>query len=92
MVGADYLILGAGPAGCRAAQAIRRRDRRGRVVLVTEEPAPFANRIVLSKEFLISDELHPERALVLPPDAFPALGVEVRERGGGFVRGGGGWR
>jgi NTE family protein len=75
---AEYLILGAGPAGCRAAQTIRRRDRIGRVVLVTEEPAPFTNRILLSKEFLASDELAPERALVLPPDSFHALGVELR--------------
>jgi NTE family protein len=75
---ADYLILGAGPAGCRAAQAIRRRDRRSRVVLLTEEPVPFTNRILLSKEFLTSDELPPERALVLPPDSFEALGIELR--------------
>ena len=80
MSGADYLVLGAGPAGSRAAQAIRRRDRRGRVVLVTEEPAPFTNRILLSKEFLASDELPPESALVLPPDSFEALGIELRTR------------
>lgn len=80
MTGADYLILGAGPAGCRAAQAIRRRDRRGRVVLLTEEPVPFTNRILLSKEFLTSDDLPPERALVLPPDSFAALGIELRTR------------
>ena len=46
---ADYLILGAGPAGCRAAQTIRRRDRQARVILLTEEPVPFTNRILLSK-------------------------------------------
>ena len=80
MIGADYLILGAGPAGCRAAQAIRRRDRLGRVVLVTEEPAPFTNRILLSKEFLTTDELPPESALVLPPDSFRALEIELRTR------------
>jgi len=80
VIGADYLILGAGPAGCRAAQAIRRRDRQGTIALVTEEPVPFTNRILLSKEFLISDHLPPERALVLPPDAFEALGIELRTR------------
>lgn len=80
MTDADYLILGAGPAGCRAAQAIRRRDRVGRVVLVTEEPAPFTNRILLSKEFLTSDELSPERALVLPAGSFQALKIDVRTR------------
>ena len=79
MIDADYLILGAGPAGCRAAQAIRRRDRH-RVVLVTEEPVPFTNRILLSKEFLTSDDLSPEGALVLPPDSFAAAGIELRTR------------
>jgi NTE family protein len=77
---ADYLILGAGPAGCRAAQTIRRRDRRGRVTLLTEEPVPFTNRILLSKEFLTSDDLPPERAVVLPPDSFRALAIELRTR------------
>lgn len=80
MIDVDYLILGAGPAGCRAAQAIRRRDPTGRVVLVTEEPVPFTNRILLSKEFLTSDDLPPEGALVLPPDSFHALGIELRTR------------
>ncbi|HEU4464815.1 MAG TPA: FAD-dependent oxidoreductase, partial [Gemmatimonadota bacterium] len=82
MTGVDYLILGAGPAGCRAAQAIRRRDRTGRVVLITEEAVAFTNRILLSKEFLTSDDLPPERALVLPPDSFHALGIELRTREG----------
>lgn len=80
MIDADYLIVGAGPAGCRAAQSIRRRDRQARVILVTEEPAPFTNRILLSKEFLVSDELAPESAVVLPPDSFQAVNVELRTR------------
>ena len=77
---ADYLILGAGPAGSRAAQAIRRRDAGGRIVVLTEESRPFTNRIVLSKEFLKSDDVPPERAAVVPPQAFEGLGIEVRVR------------
>ena len=50
------------------------------MVLVTEEPVPFTNRILLSKEFLTSDDLPPERALVLPPDSLHALGIELRTR------------
>lgn len=80
MADADYLILGAGPAGCRAAQAIRRRDKSGRVIVLTDESVPFTNRILLSKEFLKSDELTPERALVLPAEAFRQKGVEIRTR------------
>ncbi|HET7692402.1 MAG TPA: NAD(P)/FAD-dependent oxidoreductase [Gemmatimonadota bacterium] len=78
MNGADYLILGAGPAGCRAAQTIRRRDRQGRVILLTDERVPFTNRILLSKEFLTSDDLPPERAVVLPPGSFHAQSIELR--------------
>lgn len=78
MPAADYLILGAGPAGCRAAQAIRRRDQGGRVVILTEEPAPFTNRILLSKEFLTQDALTPERALVLQAGAFRAMDIDLR--------------
>ncbi len=50
------------------------------MVLVTEEPAPFTNRILLSKEFLTSDELPPEGALVLPSASFQALKIELRTR------------
>ncbi|HUF90210.1 MAG TPA: NAD(P)/FAD-dependent oxidoreductase [Gemmatimonadota bacterium] len=77
---ADYLILGAGPAGSRAAQAIRRRDPDGRIVLLTEESRAFTNRIVLSKEFLKSDDLPPERATVVPPEALAGLGIDLRVR------------
>ena len=76
MTHADYLILGAGPAGSRAAQAIRKRDPRSRIVLVTAEPHPFPNRIVLSKEFLASD-VDVERAVVVPPAAFVTLGIDL---------------
>ena len=80
MAEVDYLILGAGPAGCRAAQAIRRRDAGGQVVILTDESVPFTNRIVLSKEFLKSDDLPAERAQVVPAEVFARLGIEVRAR------------
>ncbi len=35
---ADYLIIGGGPAGTYAADAIRRRDRVGSIVIATNEP------------------------------------------------------
>lgn len=80
MADADYLILGAGPAGCRAAQAIRRRDALGRIVILTDESVPFTNRIVLSKEFLKSDDLPAERAQVVPAEAFARMGIEFSAR------------
>jgi NADPH-dependent 2,4-dienoyl-CoA reductase/sulfur reductase-like enzyme len=72
---ADHLILGGGPAGSRAAQTIRKRDPRSRIVLVTEEPHPFPNRILLSKEFLTDDGLPAERAVVVPAAAFERLRI-----------------
>lgn len=77
MPDADHLILGAGPAGSRAAQAIRKRDPRSRIVLVTAEPHPFPNRILLSKEFLADDDLSAERAVVVPAPAFERLRIEL---------------
>ena len=35
-----YLILGSGPAGIAAAKAIRGKDKKGQIVVVTEEPGP----------------------------------------------------
>ena len=37
----DYLIIGGGPAGTNAAEAIRRRDRVGSIAIVTNEPHPL---------------------------------------------------
>lgn len=37
----DYLIIGGGPAGTSAAEAIRRRDKGGSVAIVTDEPHPL---------------------------------------------------
>ena len=76
MIDADHLIVGGGPAGCRAALAIRQRAPASRVVLVTDEPVPFPNRILLSKEFLTSDP-PVERAVALPAAAFQRAGVEI---------------
>ncbi len=37
----DYLIVGGGPAGTGAAEAIRRRDKDGSIAIVTNEPHPL---------------------------------------------------
>lgn len=43
----DYLVIGAGVAGVHAAEAIRRNDPSGSVVLVSDEEEPLYNRILL---------------------------------------------
>ncbi len=72
------LVVGAGPAGARGAQAIRRGDPTGEIVVVSRDPVPFYNRILLSKEFLRSDAVRPEDVVLMPPEAFERLGIELR--------------
>lgn len=45
----DYLILGSGAAGHYAAEAIRERDLRGSILMLTEESTPTYKRPMLSK-------------------------------------------
>lgn len=44
-----YLIIGGGIAGTSAAATIRKYDKEGRVVIVSDEPYRFYSRIMLSK-------------------------------------------
>jgi NADPH-dependent 2,4-dienoyl-CoA reductase/sulfur reductase-like enzyme len=44
-----YLILGGGPAGIAAAKAVRGRDQKGEIVIVTEEQAPPYLRPLLTE-------------------------------------------
>ena len=48
----DYLIVGGGVAGGHAAYAIRKRDRTGRMVVVSDESQLPYDRVPLSKEYL----------------------------------------
>lgn len=73
-----YAIVGAGPAGTRAAETIRRRDPDGRVVVISADPYPFYNRILLSKTFLESDDVAPEQVVMMPPEAYAERGIELR--------------
>lgn len=48
-----YVIVGGGVAGVAAADAIRRRDKTGRVVMVCAERHPPYDRVPLSKDYLL---------------------------------------
>jgi 3-phenylpropionate/trans-cinnamate dioxygenase ferredoxin reductase subunit len=48
-----YVIVGGGLAGVAAADAIRRRDKTGRVVVVCGETHPPYDRVPLSKDYLL---------------------------------------
>ncbi|MGH7551304.1 MAG: NAD(P)/FAD-dependent oxidoreductase [Gemmatimonadota bacterium] len=74
----DFLILGSGPAGARASEAIRRKDRQARVVAVSADPHPFYNRILLSKDFLKRDDLAPAQVTIKPAELWEKQGIELR--------------
>ncbi len=48
-----YLIVGGGLAGGSAVEAIRERDREGRIILVASEPHLPYDRVPLSKQYLM---------------------------------------
>lgn len=50
-----YVIIGGGLAGVAAADAIRRRDKAGRLILVCAEPHPPYDRVPLSKDYLLGN-------------------------------------
>ncbi|HKW04180.1 MAG TPA: NAD(P)/FAD-dependent oxidoreductase, partial [Nitrososphaerales archaeon] len=49
---ADYLIVGAGVAGGHAAFEIRKRNKNGKIIMVTAEEQPPYDRVPMSKEYL----------------------------------------
>jgi len=59
MKSTKYLLVGGGLASARAIEAIRSLDRRGRIVLVTDEPHLPYDRPPLSKD-LITGKLQPQ--------------------------------
>src|SRR6185437_10346196 len=65
-----YVIIGAGPAGMRAAEVLRAQDATADILLIGDEPHPPYDRPPLSKAFLIGD-LAPEK-LHLKPESFYA--------------------
>ena len=65
-----YVIIGAGPAGMRAAEVLRAADAAVDILLIGDEPHPPYDRPPLSKAFLI-DSLAPAR-LHLKPESFYA--------------------
>ncbi len=76
MVSTRYLIVGGGLAGASAVEAIRARDREGRIVLVSDERHLPYDRVPLSKEYL-RGELSRENLLVQTPEFYEQERVEA---------------
>jgi len=50
---ASYVIVGGGLAAVAAADALRRRDKEGRIVMISNEPHAPYDRVPLSKDYLL---------------------------------------
>jgi 3-phenylpropionate/trans-cinnamate dioxygenase ferredoxin reductase subunit len=71
------VIVGAGHAGGRAAEAMRQAGFAGRVLLVGEEAYPPYERPPLSKDMLLGD-YPPERTFLNPAEFYGAHNIDLR--------------
>jgi NAD(P)H-nitrite reductase large subunit len=71
-----YVILGAGPAGVKAAENLRQCDRTGDIVIVNgEDEAPYARMAI---PYLLAGKIGAEGArLRSAPEHFDALGIRI---------------
>ncbi len=72
-----FVIVGAGAAGWRAAETLRREGFQGEVVVLSDEPHGPLDRIDLSKSYLKSEDA-PETPLVRSDDERAALDIDLR--------------
>ncbi len=72
-----HVIVGAGQAGGRAAEAMRAHGFTGRIVLIGEEPHLPYERPPLSKQVLLR-EYEPDRARLNPPEFYAEQEIELR--------------
>jgi NADPH-dependent 2,4-dienoyl-CoA reductase/sulfur reductase-like enzyme len=70
------VVAGAGLAGLRAVENLRREGFDGRITLVGDEPDPPYDRPPLSKEILVGTR-EPDTLVFRPPEKLAELGVEV---------------
>ena len=70
-------IVGASLAGSRAAEALRRREFDGRIVLIGDEPHHPYDRPPLSKQVL-AGEWEADRLALTKPEKFEDLGLDLR--------------
>ncbi len=72
-----FVILGAGQAGGRAAETLRREGFEGRIVLVGAEPDRPFERPPLSKGILLGEST-PEQAFLRPVEYYVEQSIELR--------------
>ena len=72
-----FVIVGAGLAGAKAAEALRQEGFTGRVVLIGDEPERPYERPPLSKNFLSGKDTE-AAILINPPDFYRDHGIQVK--------------
>lgn len=73
---ASYVIIGGGLAATAAADAIRRRDKSGRLLLISAEPHQPYDRVPLSKDYLLGN-MEREQVFLRQPRFYERNKVEI---------------
>jgi nitrite reductase (NADH) large subunit len=72
----NYVIIGNGVAGTTAAENIRKVDKNGTIIVVTEEPVPFYWRIQLNE--YIAGELGEDKLYARKKEWYKDHGIDLR--------------
>jgi len=72
----QYLIVGNGVAGTTAAEHIRKQDKKGSIVIVTDEGLPFYYRIRLNE--YISGEVTEQNLIAKKEQWYKDQGIDLR--------------
>lgn len=72
-----YLCVGGGIASLSAAEAIRRRDRTGTIIMISQELSPPVNRPMLTKNMVVAARVE-NSITVKDPDWFNEKRIELR--------------
>jgi len=73
-----YLIIGNSAAGLSAARAIRTKDTRGKITLLSDEPYPYYSRLALT--YLIAGKIQKETLFTGVKDLYRKLGLTSKLR------------
>jgi 3-phenylpropionate/trans-cinnamate dioxygenase ferredoxin reductase subunit len=73
---ASYVIIGGGLAATAAADAMRRRDKNGRLLLISAEPHQPYDRVPLSKDYLLGN-MEREQVFLRQPRFYERNKVEL---------------
>ena len=72
-----HVIVGGGPAALGAAESMRQNGFSGRILIISAEPIPPYDRILLSKKFRVPGS-SPNDILLRPNDWFNEHGIELK--------------